>query len=75
MKINFFFYYIFQTTELGSSNCLSTSGVDGVSNDSFEQNIAKLDLQFTAVLVGLLAKITELPKEANTEKLVNVLYR
>lgn len=44
-------------------------------SDSFEQSIAKFNLQFTAVLVGLLDKISELGRENNNEKLLNVLYR
>jgi hypothetical protein len=44
-------------------------------SDSFEQSIAKFDLQFTAILVGLLDKISELGRENNSEKLLNVLYR
>ncbi|PNF14012.1 Gamma-tubulin complex component 2 [Cryptotermes secundus] len=44
-------------------------------SDSFEQSIAKFNLQFTAVLVGLLDKISELGRENNGEKLLNVLYR
>jgi hypothetical protein len=44
-------------------------------SDSFEQSIAKFNLQFTAVLVGLLDKISELGRENNSEKLLNVLYR
>jgi hypothetical protein len=43
--------------------------------DSFEQSISKFNLQFTAVLVGLLDKISELGRENNNEKLLNVLYR
>jgi hypothetical protein len=44
-------------------------------SDSFEQSISKFNLQFTAVLVGLLDKISELGRENNNEKLLNVLYR
>ncbi|PSN40194.1 Gamma-tubulin complex component 2 [Blattella germanica] len=44
-------------------------------SESFEQSIAKFNLQFTAVLVGLLDRISELGREDNNEKLLNVLYR
>ncbi|XP_021928970.1 gamma-tubulin complex component 2-like isoform X2 [Zootermopsis nevadensis] len=44
-------------------------------SDSFEQSISKFNLQFTAVLVGLLDKISELGRENNNEKVLNILYR
>ena len=44
-------------------------------SDSFEQSIAKFNLQFTAVLVGLLTKISEPSREEGSAKLLNVLYR
>jgi hypothetical protein len=44
-------------------------------SDSFEQSIAKFNLQFTAVLVGLLDKISDPGRENGREKLLNILYR
>jgi hypothetical protein len=44
-------------------------------SDSFEQSIAKFNLQFTAIRVGLLEKISEPIHIDSSEKLLNVLYR
>jgi hypothetical protein len=44
-------------------------------SDSFEQSIAKFNLEFTAVLVGLLDKISERGRDSGSEKLLIVLYR
>jgi gamma-tubulin complex component 2 len=44
-------------------------------SDSFEQSIAKFNLQFSAVVVGLLRKISEPNREESSGKLLNVFYR
>lgn len=47
----------------------------GVQNQSFEENIARLDAAFTNLLVILLRNIVYLGREESSEKLCNILYR
>lgn len=44
-------------------------------NQSFSQNIARLDADFTTLLVILLRTIATLGREENVDKLCNILYR
>ncbi|XP_075217460.1 gamma-tubulin complex component 2-like isoform X2 [Lycorma delicatula] len=44
-------------------------------NQSFSQNIARLDEEFTQLLVLLLKTIATLGREENVDKLCNILYR
>ena len=47
----------------------------GRQNQSFEENIARLDETFTGLLVILLRNIMYLGREVSSEKLCNILYR
>lgn len=43
--------------------------------DNFESSISNFDETFSAALISLLNKISELAEEDNSEKMLNVLYR
>uniref|UniRef100_T1JH36 Gamma-tubulin complex component 2 n=1 Tax=Strigamia maritima TaxID=126957 RepID=T1JH36_STRMM len=45
------------------------------ANESFEQRIARFDLEFTELLVTLLDRISDLGRDNYNDKLVNIIYR
>ncbi|XP_046665290.1 gamma-tubulin complex component 2-like isoform X2 [Homalodisca vitripennis] len=55
----------------------SIDGVDSKAseNQSFEDNIKRLDTKFTSYLITLLTTISSLGQEESVEKLRNILYR
>uniref|UniRef100_A0A1B6KIX4 Gamma tubulin complex component C-terminal domain-containing protein n=2 Tax=Graphocephala atropunctata TaxID=36148 RepID=A0A1B6KIX4_9HEMI len=62
---------------LFDSDVQSMDGVDSKSseNQSFEDNIKRLDAKFTSYLITLLTTISNLGQEETVEKLRNILYR
>ncbi|KAG8243610.1 Gamma-tubulin complex component 2 [Homalodisca vitripennis] len=59
------------------SDIQSIDGVDSKAseNQSFEDNIKRLDTKFTSYLITLLTTISSLGQEESVEKLRNILYR
>lgn len=52
------------------------SNLESLENfEAFEEEVNKFDLRFTAVLVSLLDRISQLARENYNEKMLNILYR
>ena len=51
------------------------SNLDSLVDEAFEEEINKFDMTFTAALVTLLDRISQLARENYNEKILNILYR
>ncbi|KAB7505275.1 Gamma-tubulin complex component 2 [Armadillidium nasatum] len=51
------------------------SAIQPEASESFEQTVAKYDLQFTGMLVTLVDKISDMGRENYNDALIHVLYR